>query len=121
MTGLIQHEERFATATTEDASRLLHLSDRQLGAAIGVSRRTVQRYRHGESAPRQAQRERLESLNVMLHTLRQAFEGDEERLRSWLHTPAPALGGRTPHALLLQGEFDTIAETLAAALSGAHQ
>lgn len=117
----VLHELRFAQSTTSEAGALLGLSDSQLGTSIGVSRRTIQRYRHKNAAPRHSQRARLEELSALLHVMRQAFGNDEDRMQRWMNTPVSALGGRTPRAVLLKGKFESLTEILAASVSGTFQ
>ena len=44
--------------------------------------------------------------------------GKRVRVRAWLHTPHPDLGGTTPMSLLLHGKADVVRDMLEAALAG---
>jgi hypothetical protein len=44
--------------------------------------------------------------------------GKRARVRAWIHTPHPDLGGTTPMSLVLDGKADVVRDMLEAALAG---
>lgn len=114
-------EAAFAGQTVAWAEEELSLSTREIAGAMGgVDRKTVQRWKKGQAAPRPEHRRYLEYLNQLRYLLDGSFRSDEGKLR-WIHTPSPALGGRTPFFALTSGEIETVLEVLAGLAHGSHR
>src|SRR5690242_10355022 len=71
------------------------LSSSELAQAVGVDRRTLDRWASGDTFPRHATRDRLLALVALHDRLAGLFETDEVA-RTWLHRPLPFLGGMAP-------------------------
>ena len=112
-------EMEFAGETIGWAGRELELTDLEIGQTLGVDRKTVHRWRKHESAPAPEQRKRMEKLTQLKWFLENAFRAPELGKR-WLHQPVPALKGRMPISLLIEGDIDSVLGVLATHTSGAH-
>src|SRR5687768_14095493 len=102
-----QLEMEYAQATLTWARESLELTDLEIGGALGVDRKTVQRWRERRSVPSVTHRRQMERLHQLRHLLETSFRTPEAGQR-WLHTPAPGLSGRTPLGVLGQGELDAV-------------
>src|SRR2546423_2828759 len=71
------------------------LSGRELAQALGVDRRTLERWENGDTFPRHAARDRLLRLVGLHARLAELFE-TADGLRGWLHRPLPYLGNLSP-------------------------
>ncbi len=100
------------------ANEHLDLSYSDISRFLGVDRRTVFRWRHGEHAPARGQRQRIEKLRELRYLLERIFPDDDEALE-WLHSSVPMLRGRSPYAEIQQGNLDGVVAVLAALESGA--
>ncbi len=88
-------------------SRSMGLGADVLAQALQTNRRTVQRWRNGESYPQQAARARLaELVNVSKH-LQVTFRTDESS-RRWLAHPSRYLAGLTPIEAIKAGRPDRV-------------
>lgn len=59
----------------------------------------------------------LASIKQALVMLDRAF-GERRRVRAWLNSPHPDLGGRTPISVVLEGRSEVLVDMLEAALEG---
>ena len=109
----------YAESTIEWAQETLELSTGEIGQVVGANRRTVQRWREGRSAPSPQHRKHLEAINQLRYLLETGFRSADVAER-WMHTPLPALKGRTPLFTITEGEMDLVIKTLAGLASGAH-
>jgi uncharacterized protein (DUF2384 family) len=111
-------EWREAELTIEWAREWLDLSMQELGHLLGTTRRTVQRWRAGESLPSPEHREKLDEMGELRYWLGSVFGEDSEAAQTWLTTRLPSLRGRTPIAKIREGEIRQIVGILAAFESG---
>ena len=109
----------YAENTVEWAQETLELSTGEIGQAVGANRRTVQRWREGRSAPSPQHRKHLEAFNQLRYLLETGFRNAEAAER-WMHSPLPALKGRTPLFTITEGELDLVITILAGLAAGAH-
>ena len=110
----------FAETTVEWAQEKLELTDEEVGQAVGVSRKTVQRWKDRESAPSPQHRKHLEQLNQLRYLLETSFRNIDAAQR-WMHAPLAALRGRTPHFALVEGDVEALVKILATLAAGAHR
>lgn len=104
------------TTPRQAIERLEHdlgLSQADLCGALGVSRRTLERWRSGEAYPQRESREKLAELIELDESLKDTFTGREYVL-GWMHSPARYLGGITPAEVIRLGRIDRARSTLAA-------
>jgi len=114
-------EAAFAGQTVAWAEDELALSTSEIAGVVGgVDRKTVQRWRQGRSAPRGEHRRYLEYLNQLRHLLDTSFRSTDAK-QQWIHTPSPALEGRTPFFALTEGNIDVVLEVLAGLAHGSHR
>jgi putative toxin-antitoxin system antitoxin component (TIGR02293 family) len=113
-----QLEIETSNATIDWASASLGLNYSEVSRVLGVDRRTLNRWRTGQSAPSLSHRERLEKLQVLRYLLENVFEDNSAALK-WLHSAVPMLRGRSPIMVLLEGRIDDVVEVLAGIESGA--
>lgn len=83
----------------------LGLSSDDLARALGINRRTLDRWRSGESYPQREARRRLAELSAYWERIRASFTSDGAA-RGWLHEPSRYLGGLTPADALRAGRLD---------------
>lgn len=107
----------YAGKTVEWAREELELTAQEIAQAVGADRKTVARWRDGESTPSPEHRRHLERLNQLRHLLTTSFRSMEVAQR-WLHSPAPGLQGRTPIFALTQGELDEVIGLLGTLAAG---
>ena len=89
------------------------LSSVELAQAVGVDRRTLERWASGDTFPRHAARDRLLAL-VAIHTrLAELFETAED-MRAWLHRPLPFLGRMAPIDAVKVGRIESVDAALEA-------
>jgi transcriptional regulator with XRE-family HTH domain len=107
----------------EAADRLLARFERELGltpaelaAALGVSQRTINRWRAGETLPQHAARAKLAGLTELNRHLHETFE--DEAVPIWLRTPNRYLSGVTPAEMLQLGRFERVEAALEVIDSG---
>lgn len=111
-------EMEYADATVSWAREALELTDSEVGQALGVDRRTIQRWRDRRSAPSSTHRRQMEKLNQLRHLLETSFRSAEAGQR-WLHAPSRALAGRRPIAVLADGDMDAVIQLLGTLAAGA--
>jgi len=112
------------TTRIEDATdRLLSRVERELGltsaelaGALGVSQRTVGRWRIGATLPQRAARARLAELTELNRRLHETFE--DEAVSVWLRAPNRYLGNLSPADLLRLGRLDRVDAALEVVDSG---
>ncbi len=114
-----QLEKEFAGAALGWAQRELELTEAELGQALGVDRKTIRRWREGESAPAPEQRKQMEKLTQLKWFLENSFRTPVLGKR-WLHQSVPGLKGRTPISVLTEGDIDRVLGLLATHTTGAH-
>jgi uncharacterized protein (DUF2384 family) len=109
---------RAAVAAIERVRDRYDFSYEDVARTLGADRKTLYRWRAEEFGPSEMYRDRVEMLNVLLHLLDETFE-TETAAGAWLHSAVPLLGGRSPIALLLEGQIDDVVGVLASLQSGA--
>jgi hypothetical protein len=97
----------------------LELSDTEVGGALGASPRSVARWREALHQPSERHIQAAERLLELAHALDAVFGSDAERLHTWLHESLPALRGRTPLRMIINGNIDDVLTILANIDSGA--
>ena len=112
-------EMEFAGATLGWVERELEMTDPEIGQTLGVDRKTIYRWRKRESAPAPEQRRRMEKLSQLKWFLENSFRTPAHGKR-WLHQSVPALKGRTPISVLLEGDIDAVLGVLGTHASGAY-
>ena len=112
-------EMEFAGAALGWVERELEMTDPEIGQTLGVDRKTIYRWRKRESAPAPEQRKRMEKLTQLKWFLENSFRTVTQGKR-WLHQPVPALRGRTPISVLIDGDIDAVLSVLGTHASGAH-
>jgi putative toxin-antitoxin system antitoxin component (TIGR02293 family) len=95
----------------------LDLNPNDIADALSVDRRTVERWRTGQTFPQHDARRRLADLWSLRGRLRSTFSSPEAASR-WLHEPSRYLGGLTPMDALHAGRFDRVEAALDALDSG---
>jgi transcriptional regulator with XRE-family HTH domain len=91
----------------EGLERDLGLSIETIALALGVDRRTVERWRHDLSLPQGKTRERLGELVALRDQLLRML-GTPEAAREWLGASSRYLGGFTPTEALKAGRLDRV-------------
>ena len=89
------------------------LSSRELAQALGVDRRTLERWASGDTFPRHAARDRLLALVAVHARLAELFETAEDA-RTWLHRPLPFLGRMAPIDAVKVGRIESVDAALEA-------
>ncbi len=112
-------EMEFAGAALGWVERELEMTDPEIGQTLGVDRKTIYRWRKRESAPAPEQRKRMEKLTQLKWFLENSFRTTAQGKR-WLHQAVPALRGRTPMSVLIEGDIDGVLGVLGTHASGAH-
>lgn len=93
------------------------LASNDLASALGISRRTLERWRSGEAYPQRESREKLAELIELDRYLQDAFI-DSESVRIWLHAEARYLGWATPAEMIRLGKPDRARAALEVLESG---
>src|SRR5437879_3775903 len=88
----------------EWAESMLELSDAELGRALGVSPRSVARWRDQLHRPTATHLLAGERLLELAHALDEVFGRDTQRLQDWMHEPLPVFRGRTPLRMIINGD-----------------
>jgi uncharacterized protein (DUF2384 family) len=107
-----------AQETVEWSHDALGLTYEEIGTTLGVTERTLRRWRNGLNLPRRSQREKLEDLRELRYLLAQVFPQPADR-EEWLHSPSRLLRGRTPISFLRHGRVAAVRDALATLESGA--
>jgi putative toxin-antitoxin system antitoxin component (TIGR02293 family) len=89
------------------------LSSMELAQALGVDRRTLERWASGDTFPRHAARDRLLALVAVHARLAGLFETAED-MRIWLHRPLPFLGRMAPIDAVKVGRIESVDAALEA-------
>lgn len=95
----------------------LALSSEELALAMGVSSRTLGRWRAGTTYPQREARQKLAELIALSHHLNDTFR-TEKGIRAWMHASSRYLGGLTPAEAARAGRIDRIEAALEALDSG---
>ena len=95
------------------ASDVLELSAQEVGSAVGASQRTVVRWLDEDHYPSVKHVQAAERLLELAFALQEVFGDDRKRLHAWLHEPLPALKGRTPLRMVLEGATAEVIALLA--------
>ncbi len=95
----------------------LGITDAQLAQIVGTDRRTVRRWRAGETFPQHDSRERLAALGDLVRRLGESF-GSSPGAHRWLHTESGYFGGLRPIDALLSGRVDRVEAALEALDAG---
>jgi DNA-binding XRE family transcriptional regulator len=111
-------EIEFAYEMIGWARQELELTQPELGQIVGADRKTIQRWSKRGSAPLAEHRRQLERLSQLRYLLGTVFRTPEV-CRRWLHSPLPALKGRTPISVLIDGDLDGVLRILGTLASGA--
>lgn len=91
----------------EGLERDLGISLETIALALGVDRRTVERWRANQSLPQGKSRERLSELLALRDYLLRLF-GTQELVQRWLQEESRYLGGFTPEESLRAGRIDRV-------------
>ncbi len=117
--ALVKELELKAVRSTFDKFRNDYkLDNADLAAALKVDRRTIQRYRSGDSYPTRRVRNGLVDLREISILLGEIFSTQEGAVR-WLNTSVPLLKGRRPIDLIQKGKLEEIITALETYASGA--
>lgn len=95
----------------------LGLSARDLAQALGVDRRTLERWAAGDTYPRARAKDRLLHLAALHTRLTETFE-TSDAARAWLHRRMPYLGDMAPADAIKVGRFESVEAALEAIDSG---
>ncbi len=82
------------------------VTQRELGAVVGASVRTVQNWAKGESTPSGTKAKRLLDLSFVVRELREVYT--DEGVEIWLHSRNRNLDGERPIDLLTEGSMDEV-------------
>ncbi len=102
-----------AVAFAEEASRIRrtgHLSDVQIGQAVGAAPSTVRDWFARRSSPSGSRAERVAELAEIVDRLTRVI--DPEYIPVWLLKPIAALGNRKPLELIARGQARRVAELI---------
>lgn len=90
-----------------------------IALALGVDRRTVERWRDDRSMPQGKTRERLSELVALRDLMLRIFETPESS-QGWLRAQSRYLGGFTPEEILKAGRPDRVRADLEGLASGVY-
>ncbi len=107
-----------ARDTVEETRKYFGLKYVELASALGVTPRSLLRYRNLASVPSRPVQARLEKVRQISHLLGEIFENQESEM-GWLYAPVTMLRGRRPIDLIRTGELDKVLAVLAGLYSGA--
>ena len=102
-----------ATAFAEEAARIhrvAHLSDAQIGAAVGAAPSTVRDWLAGRSSPSGRRAERVAELAEIVDRLARVMAADY--IPVWLSKPIEALDDRKPLELIARGHVRRVARVV---------
>ena len=100
------------------AGRTLELSDQEVGDALGVTGRSIARWREARNQPSGRHVAAAEQLLELAQALDAAFGGDARAMQEWLHQPLPALRRQAPLRAVISGHVGDVLAVLASAESG---
>lgn len=111
-------EKKTARETVEDAQQSFGLKYVELATTLGVTSRSLLRYRNLVSVPSRPVQAKLEKVRQIGHLLNEVFDGQNAQME-WLYSLVPLLRGRRPIDLIKQGELNEVLSILAGLYSGA--
>ena len=111
-------QAQLAAGVVAWAHEVLELTYPEIGSALAVDRRTVMRWAQSEHAPSLEHLSKLEELSELRQLLQTVFSDPDARLE-WLHSPVPALRGRTPMSFIRDSELQEVIGVLAGVEAGA--
>lgn len=115
----VKHLEiRAAKTAIQLAADEMGLNNSQLALAIGVTPRTLYRYKNGENAPSPEVVEELGKIREISQLLNDVFK-DETAQFDWLYRSVPLLRGKRPIDLIKKGELEKVISILSGLQSGA--
>src|SRR5215208_4725296 len=97
----------------DELSSEFGVTDPQLAGALGVTPRTLERWRVGERYPQHESRKRLDALRA-LHERLQTMFLTPEAIGTWTHSDNVYLGGLKPVDALHVGRIDAVDAALEA-------
>ena len=103
----------------EGLERDLGISIETIALALGVDRRTVERWRANQSVPQGKTRERLGELVALRDRLLRTC-GTPEAAQEWLRASSRYLGGFTPEEALKAGRLDRVRADLDGLAAGVY-
>lgn len=103
----------------EEIERDLRVSTDVIARALGVDRRTVERWRANRSVPHGKVREQLDLVIDLRDRLLRVF-GSPAVAQEWLHAPSRYLGGFTPEEALKAGRIDRVRADLDGLAAGVY-
>jgi hypothetical protein len=98
--------EEAADRLLSRVEREMELTPAELAGALGVSQRTVGRWRAGATLPQRTARTKLAELADLNRRLHETFE--DEAVPVWLRAPNRYLGNLAPAELLRLGRLDRV-------------
>ncbi len=107
---VIAFEQTVANALAA-LERDLGLTSAELAGGLGVTTRTLERWRKGESLPQREARERIHTLESIRAFTDDLFHTDARR---WMRSEIPVLGGLTPADAVRAGRADRVEHVLGA-------
>jgi hypothetical protein len=99
--------------------RDLGISIDTISLALGVDRRTIERWRANQTVPQSQTRERLGDLVALRDQLARVFETPEVA-QAWLRSSSRYLGGITREEALRAGRLDRVRAALEGLLAGVY-
>jgi transcriptional regulator with XRE-family HTH domain len=117
--ALLAEPNRIEEATDRLLTRVereLGLTPAELAGALGVSPRTVSRWRTGETLPQRAARAKLAEVAELNYRLHETFE--DEAVEVWLRAPNRYLSNISPAEMLRLGRLDRVEAALEVIDSG---
>jgi transcriptional regulator with XRE-family HTH domain len=97
----------------------LGLSETDLTAGLGVSARTLSRWRQGVAYPQHDARQRMNDLLALSDALADTFDSPNA-IRAWMHAESRYLGGLTPAEAVRAGRIDRARLALQALEAGVY-
>ncbi len=110
---------RYFSSLVTQLEQELGLSSQDLAGAVGVSGRTVERWRHG-ALPQNEALKRLDELVALHRRLSETFTS-LEAARQWLHHPNEYLRGLRPADALRTGHLQQVHGALEVIDAGIYQ
>jgi transcriptional regulator with XRE-family HTH domain len=104
-------------ATIDQLVARFGIGEAQFASALGVSPKTVERWRSDESVPQIESRRRLEALIALDARLQETFTSPDGAVR-WLHSDSGYFGGLKPVDALVSGRIELVDAALEAIDSG---
>ena len=109
--------QRILDLKIDELSENLGITVEILVSAIGVSARSVERWRTGDSFPQHDARERIERLRALKVQLYDTF-ATADAVHAWMRTNNRYLSGLSPIEVLRAGRIDRIEAALEVLASG---